>query len=217
MERTLQPVVDHIVGGPDGRSPRDRRGTDARVDVDEGGSRRATTRRPGHRRRARDVAAATAQHYVERLVDPALRSEVIAPARRRAGGRRRAALRANPPPEGYVSPALTKGEEVGTNEEGFMPQFAIPARFGQITPATLVRSARRRRVGQRFTINIDTPAENAYVYEEDDLPGVLSGRAVESVRATVSRPGGRGTAMTVSRKVGTPTGTVLARCQVGAT
>ena len=34
---------------------------------------------------------------------------------------------------------------------------------------------------------------------------------------TVSRPGGRGMATTVSRKVGTPTGTVLARCQVGAT
>ena len=80
-----------------------------------------------------------------------------------------AALRANPPPDGYVSPALTDGEEVVTDEEGFMPQFAVSARFGQLTPVTLLVGAADDD-GQRFSINIETPAENAYVYESKTCP-----------------------------------------------
>ena len=76
------------------------------------------------------AAATTAQQYVERLTDPALRAEIIAADARRAGGRRRRPLRQPRRPKGYVSPALTDGEEVGTDEQGFDPTFAIPPASG---------------------------------------------------------------------------------------
>ncbi len=50
-----------------------------------------------------------------------------------------------------------------------MPQFAVPSRFGQLTPVTLVVGA-RDDAGQRFSINIETPAENAYVYDGQTCP-----------------------------------------------
>ena len=74
-----------------------------------------------------------------------------------------AALHANPPPEGYVSPALTDNAEVPADEEGFAPQFAITSRFGQLTPVTLQVGA-RDELGQRFATSLETPADNAYVY-----------------------------------------------------
>jgi hypothetical protein len=156
MDRTLQPVVDHIVGGtvddteipPTDDPTRDSLGTADALET---------------------MAAATAQLYTERLRDPTLRAEVIRAGT--AASRRAAvtALRANPPPAGYVSTALTTGEEVGTDEEGFMPQFAVPARFGQLTPVALQVGAADEN-GQRFTANIETPAENAYVYEGMTCP-----------------------------------------------
>ena len=156
MDRTLQPVVDHIVGGtvddaeiPPSDDPT--RDTLATADALE------------------TIAAATAQLYLERLTDPALRAEFIRAGT--AASRRAAvtALRANPPPEGYVSPVLTTGEDVGTNEAGFMPQFAVPARFGQLTPIALQVGAADEN-GVRFSINIETPAENAYAYESMTCP-----------------------------------------------
>jgi hypothetical protein len=156
MRRTLQPVLDHIIGvRADGTEipPSDDPTRDALATADA----------------LETIAAATAQQYVERLADPATRAEVITvgtAASRRAAT---AALDANPPPEGYVSPALTDGEEVGTDEQGFVPQFAIPSRFGQLTPVTLQVGA-ADDAGQRFTINIETPAENAYVYEGQTCP-----------------------------------------------
>ena len=185
MDRTLQPVLDHIIGGTV-----DATASGGSVDVTEatGGTVEGTqavegtvaeTVIPPTDDPTRDtlatadaletVGAATAQLYVERLGDPALRAEVIRAAT--AASRRAAvtALRANPPPDGYVSPALTTGEEVGTNEEGFTPQFAVPARFGQLTPVALQVGAADEN-GQRFTINVETPAENAYAYESMTCP-----------------------------------------------
>jgi hypothetical protein len=156
MRRTLQPVLDHIIGvSADGTEipPSDDPTRDALATADA----------------LETIAAATAQQYVERLADPATRADVITvgtAASRRAAT---AALHANPPPEGYVSPALTDGEEVATDEQGFMPEFAIPSRFGQLTPVTLQVGA-ADDAGQRFTINIETPAENAYVYEGQTCP-----------------------------------------------
>jgi hypothetical protein len=156
MDRTLQPAVDHIVGGT--------------VDGTEVPATDDPTRDTLSTADALEtIAAATAQLYTERLSDPALRAEVISAGT--AASRRSAvtALRANPPPAGYVSPALTTGEEVGTDEQGFMPQFAVPARFGQLTPVVLQVGAADEN-GQRFTINVETPAENAYVYESMTCP-----------------------------------------------
>jgi hypothetical protein len=156
MRRTLQPVLDHIVGGtiddveipPTDDADRDSLATADALET---------------------IAAATAQQYLERLADPALRAEVIiagTSASRRAAT---SALRANPPPDGYVSPALTEGEDVGVDEQGFMPQFAIPSRFGQLTPVTLTVGA-ADDAGLRFSTSIETPAENSYVYEGETCP-----------------------------------------------
>ena len=68
-----------------------------------------------------------------------------------------------------MSPAITEGEEVEADNEGFLPHFAITSRFGQLTPVTLQVGA-RDDVGQRFTITLETPAENSYAYEGETCP-----------------------------------------------
>jgi hypothetical protein len=151
MERTLQPVVDHVVGST---------AEGSEIPPSDDPNRDALSTAIA----LENVSASTAQQYVERLVDPASRAAVIGvgtTASRRAAT---AALRSNPPPGGYVSPALTEGADVAADEEGFIPPYAISTRFGQITPAPLVVGA-ADDAGQRFSINIDTPAENAYIYE----------------------------------------------------
>ncbi len=156
MGRTLQPVLDHILGGTVDEveiPPTDDADRDSLATADA----------------LETIAAATTQQYVERLSDPALRAEVIGVATSASRRAATSAMRANPPPDGYVSPALTEGEEVTADEEGFIPQFAIPARFGQLTPVSLTVGA-ADDVGQRFTINIETPAENAYVYNGQTCP-----------------------------------------------
>ena len=154
MRRTLQPVLDHILGAtvddveipPTDDADRDSLETAIALET---------------------IAAATAQQYLERLADPALRAEVIATGTSASRRAATSALRANP--AGYVSPALSDGEEVPADEEGFTPQFAISSRFGQLTPVTLTVGA-PDEAGVRFSTNIETPAENAYVYEGQTCP-----------------------------------------------
>ncbi len=98
-----------------------------------------------------------------------LRVEVITAGTSASRRAATSALRANPPPDGYVSPALTEGEDVQPDEEGLLPQFAIPSRFGQLTPVTLVVGA-DDDAGQRYTASIETPAENSYVYAGETCP-----------------------------------------------
>ena len=156
MERTLQPLLDHITGATV---------DDEEIPPTDDPTRDALTTAGA----LETIAAATAQQYIERLADGALRVEVI---RAGAAASRRAAtvaLRANPPPGGYVSPALTDGEEVVPDENGLTPQFAVYARFGQLSPVTAVVGATDEE-GLRFSTNIETPAENAYVYESQSCP-----------------------------------------------
>jgi hypothetical protein len=155
MDRTFQPIVDHVVGTS---------GDGAEIPPSDDPSRDALATANA----LETVATATAQQYVERISDPALRAEVIRAGT--AAGRRAAtsALRSNPPPAGYVSPALTGGEVV-PDEQGFVPAYAISSRFGQITSVPLTVGA-VDEVGQRFATTIDTPAENAYIYEGMSCP-----------------------------------------------
>jgi hypothetical protein len=156
MDRTFQPVVDHIVGStaegneipPSDDPNRDALSTAIALE---------------------SVSAATAQQYVERLVDPALRGAVVASGTEASRRAATAALRSNPPPDGYVSPALTEGAEIAADEQGFIPSYAISSTFGQITATPLVVGA-VDEVGQRLSVNIDTPAENAYIYEGMSCP-----------------------------------------------
>lgn len=151
MDRTLQPLLDHIVGVTDGESEIAATDDPTRDSLSTAYALEAT-------------AAATAQLYVERLSDPAMRPTVITAG---TGSSRRAAaaaLRSNPPLEGYVSPALTSGDAVGADAQGFLPVFAVSSRYGQLTPIELQVGA-TDDVGQRYLASLTTPAENAYVYE----------------------------------------------------
>ena len=129
MDRTLDPLLDHILGATvdDEEIP-------ATDDADRDSLATVNA--------LETIAAATAQQYLERLADPTLRVEVITAGTSSSRRAATSALRANPPPDGYVSPALTEGEDVQPDEEGLLPQFAIPSRFGQLTPVTLVVGAK---------------------------------------------------------------------------
>ena len=153
----MQPVIDHIVGATVDEveiPPSDDPSRDALATADA----------------LETLAAATAQPYIERLADPALRAEVIgagAAASRRSAT---AALRATPPPEGLrlAGPHRPARSRTPTTR-GFTPQFAISARFGQLTPVPLQVGV-VDEAGQRFTINLETPAENSYAYEGETCP-----------------------------------------------
>jgi hypothetical protein len=155
MARTLQPLLDHIVGTTDG---------DVEIPPTDDADRDALTTAGA----LETIDAATGQLYVERLFDHDLRAAVITAGT--AASRRAAttALRSNPPPDGYLSPAL-EGAEVPPDEEGLIPQFAITSRFGQLTPVEVQVGAADEN-GQRFSVSIQTPAENAYVYEGATCP-----------------------------------------------
>lgn len=107
-------------------------------------------------------AAASYQALVALLQDPMLRSEAM-----RIGGdenRHAAALARVINPDEIFSPALF-GEPVGNDPEGFPIPYAVPATFGQLTGITLVVGARDEE-GSRLTVQLQTPAANSLVYED---------------------------------------------------
>jgi hypothetical protein len=154
MGRTLQPLLDHVTGteGDGAIAPTDDPGRDA---LTLAGALETTD-------------AATAQLFVERLTDPALRAAVIGAGVAASMRAATTALRSNPPPDGYVSPALSGGT-VTPDENGLIPQYAISSRFGQLTPVEVSVGAQDEN-GQRFGSAIQTPAENAYVYHGATCP-----------------------------------------------
>ena len=155
MERTLQPLLDHITG--------------ATVDDEEIPPTDDPTRHADDGRSAGDDCRGNrpAIHRTSRRRRPASRGDPCRRGSEPAGGDSGAA--SQPAPGGYVSPALTDGEEVVPDENGFTPQFAVYARFGQLSPVTAVVGATDEE-GLRFSTNIETPAENAYVYESQSCP-----------------------------------------------
>ncbi|HWL44136.1 MAG TPA: hypothetical protein VNQ73_14440 [Ilumatobacter sp.] len=92
--------------------------------------------------------------------DPALRAPLIglaAEASRRAGG-----LALTLSPDTLVSPVLTGGQPGADN--GFPVIYAIPFRFGQISPIEL-RYGKPNDDGAYRTVSLQTPADNALVYD----------------------------------------------------
>lgn len=103
----------------------------------------------------------SAQSLVSTLGDRDLRSEVM-----RIGGeehRHAAVFAATVNPDELISPALF-GEQVSADEDGFAIPYAIPSTFGQVTSIELVLGAPDDE-GARFTVLLNTPAENSYVYD----------------------------------------------------
>ena len=67
-------------------------------------------------------------------------------------------------PEGYVSPVVL-GQELTPDESGRALLYAIPSRFGSLTSTELIIGA-PNEAGTRSSFAVETPAENAYVYED---------------------------------------------------
>jgi len=102
----------------------------------------------------------SAQALVGSIVDLDLRSELM-----RIGGeehRHAAVFAATVNPDELVSPALL-GEQVSPDADGFPIPYAIPSTFGQVSSIELIVGAADSE-GARFTVLLNTPAENSYVY-----------------------------------------------------
>ena len=67
-------------------------------------------------------------------------------------------------PDGYVNPVLL-GEAAPAEEPEFPVVYAIPSTFGTVSAIELVVGAPNEE-GQRFTINLQTPAANTFVYTD---------------------------------------------------
>ncbi len=107
-----------------------------------------------------DLAAATFQAITAALTDLSLRSEMM-----RIGGeenRHSTVLAKVINPGAVFSPAMS-GEPLSNDADGFPQPYAIPATFGQLTGINLVVGAVDDE-GARFGIQLQTPAENTYVY-----------------------------------------------------
>jgi hypothetical protein len=107
------------------------------------------------------LAGASYQALVTALTDPKLRSEAM-----RIGAdenRHAAALAAAVNPDGLISPVLSGGQ-AEKDSNGFPLLYAIPATFGQLTAVELVVGAEDTE-GARYSTLLQTPAENAFVYE----------------------------------------------------
>lgn len=151
MDRTLQPAIDHVVGTTG----------ESAVEPTDDPTRDAVAMAYA----LETVASASAQLFVTKLVDPVLRPTVMGLGTQAGQRAAAAALLANEPPEGLVSPLLIDPEgAVIADDAGFMPVFAISARFGQLTPLELQVGATDDE-GARHTVTLETPADNAYVYD----------------------------------------------------
>lgn len=148
VERLVEPVMTNIVGDEaQNIEPSDDPARDALAVAETWES----------------ITAATYQNLVATLTDPALRQELILVGAEAARHAAVLAMRITGTPDGYLSPALA-GEEVAPDETGLTPVYAIPGAFGSLAPITLTVGA-ASDAGTRFAILVQTPAENAYLYE----------------------------------------------------
>lgn len=109
------------------------------------------------------LAGATYQDLVRNLTDPELRYESALIAADEVRHAATLAMAATGTPEGYVDPKLL-GDEVAPDEGGVPRLFAIPSQFGQLGTTELVVGPRDEG-GGRFSIILQTPAENSFVYD----------------------------------------------------
>jgi rubrerythrin len=109
------------------------------------------------------LAAATYQDVVGNLGDPELRRAAMINGADEARHAATLAMLITGTPAGYVSPELL-GLELEPDASGFPVPYAIPSTFGQVGSSELVVGARGAD-GGRFSILLQTPAENSFVYE----------------------------------------------------
>ena len=108
------------------------------------------------------LAGATYQALIGALEDASLRTTAMI-----IGGeeqRHAAALASAINPDALISPVLLGETAIDTDEDGFPIPYAVPSTFGQLTGINLVVGARDAE-GARFSIQLQTPADNTLVYD----------------------------------------------------
>jgi hypothetical protein len=108
------------------------------------------------------------QGMVETMASPVLRSETMAIGAMAGRHAAVSAIHATGAPEAYFDPSLIGGE-APLPQDGLLPLFAIPTEFGSLAPTQLVIGV-ASSAGTSFTIAIDTPADNSYVYTDQSCP-----------------------------------------------
>ena len=78
------------------------------------------------------------------------------------------AIHATRRPGGLLQPGAASAARSRCPKEGLLPLYAIPTEFGTLAPTQLV-IGEASSAGTRFTLPIDTPADNSYVYDRPDL------------------------------------------------
>jgi len=114
------------------------------------------------------MATSMYQVWVEKLMQLPLRAEAAALAARSGRHSAKVATVATGAPDAYISPAVL-GEEVLPDETGLIPLYAIPSQYGSLSPYMLVIGA-ASAAGTRFTLPIETPSDNSYVYVSESCP-----------------------------------------------
>jgi hypothetical protein len=108
------------------------------------------------------LVGAAYQALVGQLADRSLRSPAMT-----VGGeehRHAAALAATINPDALINPVLLAGDPVDVDDAGFPVPYAVPATYGQLTGIELIVGAASSE-GTRFATQLQTPADNTFVYD----------------------------------------------------
>ena len=109
------------------------------------------------------LAANTYQLFIGLVEDPALRTAALDVGADEA--RHTAALALAISGTAVALSPVLLGEELTDDADGFPIAYAVPSRFSEVRANELV-VGRALDDGSRFSISIQTPAENAYVYTD---------------------------------------------------
>jgi hypothetical protein len=147
MDRIVKPLFEHIAGDPEQDiEPTDRPEHDMLVVVNG----------------FEQMAASMYQLMVQLLTEQRIRPDVMALGAQSARHGAAFAMLIDPPPDSYFDPALF-GETVEA-VPGVLPVYAIPNLYGTLA-AILIAVGVASSAGTRFSIALETPADNSYIYE----------------------------------------------------
>jgi len=108
------------------------------------------------------------QTMVPQMASAELRSEIMKIGARAGRHAAVSAIHATGAPQGYFNPQLIGGTEPAA-KDGLIPLYAIPTEFGSLAPTQLVIGA-ASSAGTRFTLALETPADNSYAYTDQSCP-----------------------------------------------
>ncbi|HEX4982460.1 MAG TPA: ferritin-like domain-containing protein [Ilumatobacteraceae bacterium] len=110
------------------------------------------------------LAAASYQALVGSLVEPDLRMKMMQIGADESRHAATLAMAITGTPAGYINPLLL-GDPAPAEGSEFPVVYAVPSTFGTVSAVELIVGATNDD-GQRFAINLQTPAANTFVYNE---------------------------------------------------